>query len=51
VVKSMECGPGRSSARCRRPRYSELVEGEGWTPAEYEAWLAGLLTDVLLPHH
>ena len=29
--------------------YSELVDGEGWTPAEYEAWLAGLLTDVLLP--
>jgi hypothetical protein len=29
--------------------YSELVDGEGWTPAEYEAWLAGLLMDVLLP--
>ena len=29
--------------------YSELVQGEGWTPAEYEAWLAGLLADVLLP--
>src|SRR5450759_1626206 len=29
--------------------YSELVDGEGWTPAAYEAWLAGLLTDVLLP--
>jgi len=28
--------------------YSELVNGEGWTPAAYEAWLAGLLTDVLL---
>jgi AcrR family transcriptional regulator len=29
--------------------YSELVTGEGWTPAEYEEWLAGLLADVLLP--
>jgi len=29
--------------------YSELVAGEGWTPAEYEKWLAGLLGDVLLP--
>jgi AcrR family transcriptional regulator len=29
--------------------YSELVEGEGWTPAAYEAWLSGLLMDVLLP--
>ena len=29
--------------------YAELVTGEGWTPAEYEAWLAGLLADVLLP--
>jgi AcrR family transcriptional regulator len=29
--------------------YSELVTGEGWTPAEYEQWLAGLLGDVLLP--
>jgi hypothetical protein len=29
--------------------YAELVDGEGWTPAAYEAWLAGLLTDVLLP--
>ena len=29
--------------------YSELVDGEGWTPAAYEAWLYGLLTDVLLP--
>jgi hypothetical protein len=29
--------------------YSELVTGEGWTPAEYEKWLAGLLGDVLLP--
>jgi AcrR family transcriptional regulator len=29
--------------------YSELVAGEGWTPAEYEEWLAGLLRDVLLP--
>jgi AcrR family transcriptional regulator len=29
--------------------YSELVDGEGWTPAAYEAWLSGLLTDVLLP--
>ena len=29
--------------------YSELVTAEGWTPAAYEAWLAGLLADVLLP--
>lgn len=29
--------------------YSELVAGEGWTPAEYEAWLAGVLAEVLLP--
>jgi len=29
--------------------YSELVAGEGWTPAEYEAWLAGVLVEVLLP--
>jgi AcrR family transcriptional regulator len=29
--------------------YSELVHGERWTPAAYEAWLAGLLTDILLP--
>jgi AcrR family transcriptional regulator len=29
--------------------YSELVTGEGWTPADYEQWLAGLLGDVLLP--
>jgi hypothetical protein len=29
--------------------YSELVAGEGWTPAEYETWLAGLLAHVLLP--
>src|SRR5258708_35113913 len=29
--------------------YSELVAGEGWTPVEYEKWLASLLGDVLLP--
>jgi AcrR family transcriptional regulator len=29
--------------------YSELVSGEGWTPDEYERWLAGLLSDLLLP--
>jgi AcrR family transcriptional regulator len=29
--------------------YTELVQGEGWTPAEYESWLAGLLKDLLLP--
>ena len=28
--------------------YSELVAGEGWTPAEYEAWLAGVMAEVLL---
>ncbi len=27
--------------------YSELVEGEGWTPDEYEAWLCDLLIEVL----
>jgi AcrR family transcriptional regulator len=31
--------------------YAELVGAEGWSPAEYEAWLAALLTDVLLPPH
>lgn len=29
--------------------YAELVGGEGWTPAAYEAWLASLLAEVLLP--
>ena len=29
--------------------YAELVGAEGWTPSAYEAWLAGLLTEVLLP--
>jgi hypothetical protein len=29
--------------------YSELVSGEGWTPADYEGWLRDLLSDVLLP--
>lgn len=29
--------------------YSELVAGEGWTPGEYEEWLAGLLGELLLP--
>src|SRR5260370_8846030 len=29
--------------------YSEVMAGEGWTPAEYEKWLAGLLAQVLLP--
>jgi AcrR family transcriptional regulator len=29
--------------------YSELVAGEGWSPDEYEEWLVGLLSDVLLP--
>jgi AcrR family transcriptional regulator len=28
--------------------YSELVNGEGWRPDEYEQWLGGLLSDVLL---
>jgi AcrR family transcriptional regulator len=29
--------------------YCELVTAEGWTPSEYEKWLDGLLSDVLLP--
>jgi AcrR family transcriptional regulator len=29
--------------------YSELVDGEGWTPEAYESWLSGLLTQLLLP--
>jgi len=29
--------------------YAELVGAEGWTPDEYETWLAGLLMDVLRP--
>jgi AcrR family transcriptional regulator len=29
--------------------YFELVQGEGWSPAEYEDWLASLLIDLLLP--
>jgi len=28
--------------------YSELVAGEGWTPAEYEEWVACLLAEGLL---
>ena len=28
--------------------YVELVAGEGWTPDEYEHWLAGLLRGVLV---
>jgi AcrR family transcriptional regulator len=28
--------------------YVELVAGEGWTPDEYELWLAGLLRGVLV---
>lgn len=27
--------------------YSELVQGEGWTPDQYEAWLCELLVEVL----
>jgi hypothetical protein len=29
--------------------YSELVDGEGWTPAAYETWLSELLMQLLLP--
>lgn len=29
--------------------YLELVPGEGWTADEYEKWLAGMLTYLLLP--
>ena len=28
--------------------YSELVAGEGWTSAQYESWLAGLLSELLV---
>jgi AcrR family transcriptional regulator len=28
--------------------YAELTAGEGWTGDEYEAWLVGLLNDVLV---
>jgi AcrR family transcriptional regulator len=28
--------------------YAELVAGEGWTPDEYELWLASLLAEVLV---
>ena len=28
--------------------YSELVAGEGWSPAGYEEWLTGLLAETLL---
>jgi AcrR family transcriptional regulator len=28
--------------------FSELVRAEGWTPDEYEAWLSGLLVDLLI---
>jgi AcrR family transcriptional regulator len=28
--------------------YSELVAGEGWSPANYEEWLTELLTETLL---
>lgn len=28
--------------------YAELVGGEGWTPDEYELWLSGLLSGVLV---
>ncbi|GAC1510557.1 MAG: hypothetical protein NVS1B3_13260 [Candidatus Dormibacteraceae bacterium] len=28
--------------------YVELVSGEGWTPDEYELWLSGLLSSVLV---
>jgi AcrR family transcriptional regulator len=29
--------------------YVELVPGEGWTADDYEKWLGGLLTDLVLP--
>jgi AcrR family transcriptional regulator len=28
--------------------YADLVDSEGWTPDDYEAWLANLLGDVLV---
>ena len=28
--------------------FSELVRAEGWAPDEYEAWLSGLLVDLLV---
>lgn len=45
-------GPDRAGAIIRgltsAEVYVELVGGEGWTPDEYESWLAGLLADVLM---
>jgi hypothetical protein len=30
--------------------YRELVEVAGWSPDQYETWLAGTLKEQLLPH-
>ncbi|HZQ49806.1 MAG TPA: helix-turn-helix domain-containing protein [Candidatus Dormibacteraeota bacterium] len=30
--------------------YSELVDGEGWSPAAYETWLSAILAQQLLRH-
>jgi hypothetical protein len=35
-------------ALCRAEVYRELVEESGWSPDEYEAWLAGVLKGQLL---
>ena len=36
-------------ALCRPEVYQELVEESGWSPDEYESWLAGTLKRELLP--
>lgn len=36
-------------ALCRVEVYRELVEESGWTPDQYEAWLAEMLRGQLLP--
>ena len=36
-------------ALCQPAVYRELVEESGWSPDEYEAWLAETLKEQLLP--
>ncbi len=59
VVEGMEGSlrPGLDADRaaailraiCRAEVYGELVEGSGWPPDEYEAWLSETLKGQLLP--